>query len=175
MVLHVYNAITDGSSPVKTLLRKRYRYALVDEFQDTDMLQWAIFKIILLESDSNRLFIIGDPKQAIYGFRGADINAYFVARDEMISSFKAQFYSLSENWRSSPALIAVFNSIFNDSNWFSDDTIRYIPSLYAEKKTLQAHQDPGSLFIVDCGSVSGTEARQRFSNFIAREITKLIN
>ena len=90
MVLHVFNALGDATSPVKTLLRKRYRYALVDEFQDTDMLQWAIFKTIFLESDASRLFIIGDPKQAIYGFRGADINAYFIARNEMITSFDAR-------------------------------------------------------------------------------------
>lgn len=175
MVLHVYNVLSDPKSPVKTLLRKRYHYALVDEFQDTDMLQWAIFKNIFLESESNRLFIIGDPKQAIYGFRGADINAYFLARDEILSSFHARFYSLSENWRSSPDLISAFNSIFMDTNWFSDNTIRYLPSSYPEKKEHGPENDIGSLFIVNCGSTSGSEARQRFSDFIAREIQTLIN
>lgn len=175
MVLHVYNALADDSSPIKMLLRKRYHYALVDEFQDTDMLQWAIFKTVFLESDSNRLFIIGDPKQAIYGFRGADINAYFIARDEMISTFDARFYSLSENWRSSPALIAAFNGIFKDINWFSDKTIEYLPASYPAKKQPGAHHDPGSLFLVNCGSASGTEARQRFGNFLSCEINRLIS
>jgi exodeoxyribonuclease V beta subunit len=50
-------------------LRKQYRYAFVDEFQDTDPIQWRIFARIFIESDTHRLFLIGDPKQAIYSFR----------------------------------------------------------------------------------------------------------
>jgi exodeoxyribonuclease V beta subunit len=175
MILHVYSALQDESSIIANLLRKRYRYALVDEFQDTDMLQWAIFKAIFLESEYNRLFIIGDPKQAIYGFRGADINAYLLARDEMISTFNARYYSLSENWRSSPALISAFNKIFSDTNWFSDGTIQYLPSSYPEKKNLELHSDPNSLIIVNCGSASGTDARLHFNDYIAQEINMLIS
>jgi exodeoxyribonuclease V beta subunit len=174
MITHVYSALKDESSSIANLLRKRYRYALVDEFQDTDMLQWAIFKAIFLESEYNRLFIIGDPKQAIYGFRGADINAYLLARDEMISAFNARFYSLSENWRSSPALISAFNKIFSYTNWFSNGTIQYLPSLYPENKKQELHSDPNSLILVNCGSASGTDARLRFSDYIAREINILI-
>jgi exodeoxyribonuclease V beta subunit len=175
MIVHVYTSLQDQSSIITGLLRKRYRYALVDEFRDTDMLQWAIFKSIFLESEHNRLFIIGDPKQAIYGFRGADINAYLLARDEMISSFNARFYSLAENWRSSPALIRAFNSIFSNSNWFSGGTISYIPSSYPENKNVENHSDESSLIIVDCGLSTGTDARVAFSEFIAHEINVLIS
>jgi exodeoxyribonuclease V beta subunit len=175
MIVNVYSALQDQSSIITKLLRKRYRYALVDEFQDTDMLQWAIFKTIFLESEDNRLFIIGDPKQAIYGFRGADINAYILARDEMITSFNARFYSLVENWRSSPTLIQAFNKMFSNTNWFSDGAISYIPCSYPEKKNSHSDSDETSLVLVDCGLSSGTEARLIFSQYIAHEITMLIN
>ncbi len=65
-----------GGSLIDTL-RRRYRFALIDEFQDTDQDQWRFFKRIFVESKSgHRAYLIGDPKQAIYGFRGGDVKAY---------------------------------------------------------------------------------------------------
>ena len=62
-------------------LRARYRYALVDEFQDTDEVQWQIFRQLFFDDGgAQRLTLVGDPKQAIYGFRGADVHAYLRAR-----------------------------------------------------------------------------------------------
>jgi len=62
-------------------LRQRYRVTLIDEFQDTDELQWKIFRQVFVEGDGgNTVYVIGDPKQAIYGFRGADVHAYLEAR-----------------------------------------------------------------------------------------------
>jgi exodeoxyribonuclease V beta subunit len=67
----------NDESPVPTLLtkavRKKYVCAIVDEFQDTDRRQWSIFRHLFFESPEHRLIVIGDPKQAIYSFRGADI------------------------------------------------------------------------------------------------------
>ena len=58
-------------------MRARYRFALIDEFQDTDELQWSFFERVFVESDGrNLVYLIGDPKQAIYGFRGADVHTY---------------------------------------------------------------------------------------------------
>src|SRR5690606_20563766 len=62
-------------------LRAQYRIALVDEFQDTDPRQWAIFdRVFGAGSPEPALFLIGDPKQAIYGFRGGDVETYLAAR-----------------------------------------------------------------------------------------------
>ena len=61
-------------------VRKKYACAVVDEFQDTDRRQWSIFRHLFLESPEHRLIVIGDPKQAIYSFRGADIFTYLQAR-----------------------------------------------------------------------------------------------
>ena len=59
-------------------LRERYRVALVDEFQDTDPIQWEILRRAFGEEDAT-LILIGDPKQAVYSFRGADVYAYLNA------------------------------------------------------------------------------------------------
>ncbi|OHD69122.1 MAG: hypothetical protein A2W19_05905 [Spirochaetes bacterium RBG_16_49_21] len=174
MVNHVYAALTDGSGGLKRLLQKRYRYALVDEFQDTDMQQWRIFKAVFLETEQNRLFVIGDPKQAIYGFRGADINAYYLARDEMLRSHAARYYCLIENWRSSPGLIGVFNALFG-SGWFFASGIDYIPSRYPSKEDPPDHPDTSPLCVIDCGRGTGTEAKFRAAGYIAGEINGLIH
>ena len=68
-----------GKSLAATL-RERYRVTLIDEFQDTDELQWKIFRQVFVEGGGNTVYVIGDPKQAIYGFRGADVHAYLEAR-----------------------------------------------------------------------------------------------
>ena len=73
--------------------------ALVDEFQDTDPQQLEIFKLIF-KNNQKTLFFIGDPKQSIYNFRGADIFAYMEAQ-----SFVDQTYTLNKNWRSKKSKI----------------------------------------------------------------------
>jgi len=87
-------------------IRRRYRAALVDEFQDTDSVQYEI--LTRLFSDENSLlFMIGDPKQSIYSFRGADIFSYMKAA----RSTEAKF-TLLKNWRSEPGLITAVNTLF---------------------------------------------------------------
>ena len=73
----------DGGAALASTLRERYQHALIDEFQDTDELQWKIFRRIFVEGEKNPIYLIGDPKQAIYSFRGADVFTYLAARDEL--------------------------------------------------------------------------------------------
>ena len=109
-------------------IRKKYKAALIDEFQDTDPVQYNIFKTIFSDDDSI-LFLIGDPKQAIYGFRGADIFAYMEAISEV-----DKMYTLSTNWRSDPELIAAINEIFKSANKpFIFDKIPFLPATAASK------------------------------------------
>ncbi len=91
-------------------IRLRYRAALVDEFQDTDQIQYEIFSRIFSES-ACPLFMIGDPKQAIYSFRGADVFSYFKAASQAVNR-----YTLTENFRSSPGLIQAVNTLFQNVN-----------------------------------------------------------
>jgi exodeoxyribonuclease V beta subunit len=84
---------------------------MVDEFQDTSPDQYAIFNLLYRVADNDRargLFLIGDPKQSIYGFRGADINSYLAAR----SSTAGRHYQLGTNYRSTAAVVAAVNQLF---------------------------------------------------------------
>ncbi|MCC7054390.1 MAG: UvrD-helicase domain-containing protein [Gemmatimonadaceae bacterium] len=85
-------------------IRSRYRAALIDEFQDTDDTQFPIFKIAF---DGCPLFLIGDPKQSIYRFRGADIGAYLEA-----SVSATHRYTLLRNFRSTPATVRAVGQLF---------------------------------------------------------------
>ena len=97
-----------NSNPLADAIRQRYKAALVDEFQDTDSVQYNIFSRLFAAKDS-LLFMIGDPKQAIYSFRGADIFSYIQAARHAGAKF-----TLTENWRSEPFLITAVNTIFSN-------------------------------------------------------------
>ncbi|TDR18475.1 UvrD-helicase domain-containing protein [Marinicella litoralis] len=121
-------------------LRQKYQVAIIDEFQDTDIRQWEIFKLLFLKIgpvDSvaeweHRLWVIGDPKQAIYGFRGADIHTYEAAKGEITSCFQGMAYRLNTNYRTVEGLIREMNRFFADdttvnsaenSAWFDADAV----------------------------------------------------
>jgi ATP-dependent helicase/nuclease subunit A len=91
------------------VLRERYRFILVDEFQDTDPLQSEI--VFLLAGDGpGRLFVVGDPKQSIYRFRRADIEIYEEVKERLASSGAA--ISISQNFRSVPTIVDWVNETF---------------------------------------------------------------
>ncbi|HEX4422950.1 MAG TPA: UvrD-helicase domain-containing protein [Kofleriaceae bacterium] len=91
-------------------LRERTPWAMIDEFQDTDPVQWSIFRTVWMHPDARGLTIVGDPKQAIYGFRGADVDTYVAARDEMLRA-DATRVVLDVNRRSTEPLVAAVNQI----------------------------------------------------------------
>ena len=102
-------------------VRRRYPAALIDEFQDTDPVQYDIFRRLYLDREGC-LFLIGDPKQAIYGFRGADIFTYVRARADTGNEPK----TLETNRRSDPRLLAAINAVFTGArNQFVIEEIPY--------------------------------------------------
>lgn len=90
-------------------MRGKYHAALIDEFQDTDQIQYKIFRS-LFKDGSMPLFLIGDPKQAIYSFRGADIYAYLEAKDDVPGE---HHHTMALNWRSSEKLVEAVNHLFS--------------------------------------------------------------
>lgn len=90
-------------------MRRRFRVVIVDEFQDTDSLQWEIFETLFLNDPlkRSRLFLVGDPKQAIYSFRGADIYTYLEAAKKT-----KRRLSLLVNWRGRESLVKALNRLF---------------------------------------------------------------
>lgn len=100
-------------------LRQRFPVAMIDEFQDTDAIQYGIFHKLYQPDPETSLIMIGDPKQAIYSFRGGDIFTYMRAKADADSSR----YTLDTNWRSVPGLISAVNTLF---------TFRDKPFIYAD-------------------------------------------
>ena len=110
-------------------LRQQYAIALVDEFQDTDPRQWAIFRQVFGNSPSVQaagkdaaLFLIGDPKQAIYGFRGGDVHTYLQARQQAEVALV-----LDHNFRSRPCVLAAIDALYAQAGerGFSQDGIAF--------------------------------------------------
>lgn len=109
-------------NPLKDAMQNAYRYALIDEFQDTDPVQWRIFRTVFAGTGRHVVYLIGDPKQSIYGFRGADVQIYRKACEELLGERKP--VRLSQNYRSTKEMIDAYNKIFQ--GYFTD------PSTYPE-------------------------------------------
>ncbi len=109
-------------------LSRRYKAVIIDEFQDTDPLQYRIFSKLFPHADT-KLFFIGDPKQLIYGFRSADIGSYLKARQNCVRK------TLGINYRSSPPMVKACNTLFGQSsNVFVIDAIEFHPVESAKLK-----------------------------------------
>lgn len=93
------------------IIRQQFPVALIDEFQDTDPIQYRIFDRVyntLDQTTPKAMILIGDPKQAIYGFRGGDLHTYLKARKDCASAI----YSLQRNYRSTTAMVEATNHLF---------------------------------------------------------------
>ena len=120
-----------GDSLAHTL-REQYPVALIDEFQDTDPIQYCIFDRIYAHGSGADLCFVGDPKQAIYAFRGADLATYLQAREAT-----ERKYNLPTNHRSTPELIATLNTLFDRPQLFSDQQLDYPPVNAANRPRAQ--------------------------------------
>jgi exodeoxyribonuclease V beta subunit len=169
---------------LKKILGDRFSVALIDEFQDTDSNQWHIFSTIF-GGTGHYLYLIGDPKQAIYKFRGADIHSYFLAREAA-----SQLLTLEKNYRSHPSLVEEVNRLFGSrpQPFFFDETVLdYRPVLAAKiEEDIDLIQGGESLHgVVYCsleadpkeknGRWTSGKAAIQFRRFIVAELGRLLN
>ncbi|MEC7840292.1 MAG: UvrD-helicase domain-containing protein [Chlamydiota bacterium] len=112
--LHLMNEAITHPSFLQNV-QKKYTVAIIDEFQDTDPLQWNIFRSLFLEFNAKNkyLYLVGDPKQSIYSFRQADIYTYLMAAKAL---GKENIATLDTNFRSEPRLVDALNALFSESN-----------------------------------------------------------
>ncbi|MBW3601823.1 MAG: UvrD-helicase domain-containing protein [Actinobacteria bacterium] len=161
-------------------LRAQYEVALIDEFQDTDHLQWRILQRLFGEGPT--LYLVGDPKQAIYAFRGADVYAYLEA-----ASAAGHKPSLDVNWRSDGGLLHAYNVLFDGAAVGHPD-IRYRPvhppDHHAEPRLVDAPQPaPLRLRVVSRGehvrmnprTIVADSARDHVAADVAAEIVTLLD
>lgn len=166
-----------GSS-LADALRTRYVAALIDEFQDTDPIQYGIFARIYQGSDAP-VFFVGDPKQAIYSFRGADVFAYLKARQEATRG-----YTLSTNWRSIPELITAVNTLYREHRApFLFDAIPFHEAVAAERRqepfVIEGDTgEPLRFWLVEADGekpIAKGAAGERVAAATASEIVRLLN
>jgi len=167
-----------GNNELAFRIRQKYRAALIDEFQDTDPVQYEIFSN-LFDSKESVLFIIGDPKQAIYSFRGADIFSYMKAAARAGSK-----NTLTENWRSDPGLVDAVNSIFSlIKKPFVFDEIAFINGVSGHKEKRIGRSLPhapltlwhmfSDIYAENNKSIPRKEAEKIISESVASEILLL--
>ena len=136
LLIRLRNALDDARTQagVRRTLADRYRVALIDEFQDTDPVQWAIFDAVFAgalddgEGPGTSLILVGDPKQAIYAFRGANVRTYLQAAHAPGTSLTG----LKVNWRSDPAVLAAAETLLSGTS-FGAEEIRFQPVEAAPK------------------------------------------
>jgi exodeoxyribonuclease V beta subunit len=184
LLLRLHGALDgQGGKALAEAIGRKYRAALIDEFQDTDPVQYAIFHRIF-GTGGSILFLVGDPKQSIYGFRGADIFAYMEAADKVGSH-----YTLVENWRSEPRLIKAVNALFsNVDRPFVYEKLEFNPAAAAEKKevellTIERRKiSPFNVWFIDPetwgvqgGIITKELAQDKLPGLVAAEIARLLN
>ena len=126
-------------------LRARYRLAIVDEAQDTDRLQWDFFTRLFPGTDGRALVSVGDPKQAIYGFRGADVRAYLAHAGEATTN-----RSLDTNFRSDQPLLDGLNAAFA-SREFGRGILYHAVAAAKGREAACIRGMPGSVEFIDLG------------------------
>ncbi len=109
---------------LRDAVRQRYSAALIDEFQDTDRVQWTIFQTLFGgQQDASYLYLIGDPKQAIYGFRGANVKVYLEA---VRAADADQVFTMRRNYRADARLVAGLNHLWRRDGAFGEPGIEYV-------------------------------------------------
>ena len=110
MIRYVRESILNDDK-LKNKLKAKYKRAIIDEFQDTNQKQFDIFSKIFLEDDDHKIIVVGDPKQSIYSFQGADINVYHNAVTE-IEKNNGERCMLNKNYRSTGDMVHACNKLF---------------------------------------------------------------
>jgi exodeoxyribonuclease V beta subunit len=180
LLSEVASAITRRSGAgLLNALRASYQAILIDEFQDTDPIQYAIFSTLCPDA-SRTLFLIGDPKQAIYSFRGADIFTYLAATRHV-----EDHYTLGVNYRSAPALVDAVSTLFARENPFLFREIPYPPVQGSARNDAVAllegegsARPPLQLWFIDrpTGKAANKDAStKRIVSAVTAEIVRLLN
>ncbi len=152
-------------------IREQYPVAMIDEFQDTDPLQYQIFSTLYGQNPECGFYMIGDPKQAIYAFRGADIFTYIAAKQQV-----AAHYTLQTNYRSTDELVRAVNALFAHSHapFIYQDSIPFETVKAKGKETGFVLQGKPQTALQCCfpleGEISGAAYQQRMALAAAAQI-----
>ncbi len=143
------DALEDPTSPARQRMRERWSIVLVDEFQDTDPVQWQVFDRAF--SGHATMVLIGDPKQAIYAFRGGDVETYLQAKATASTEL-----TLGTNHRSDAPLVEALTAFLRDSELGRDIVVRPVTAAHTESRLEGAPRPaPLRLRLLDRAQVGG--------------------
>ena len=177
ILLIIYEVLHDGreaAKPLQKIMKERYSLVLIDEFQDTDPLQYFIFKTLFCNG-GHTVFFIGDPKQSIYAFRKADIFSYIEAKKEV-----DKVYNMTMNFRSSRNAVEATNKVFNSADIFGDDSlIKYEPVSAAKSEkeyslTINGKALPGLLVRETEAVRNKNELQKKLFSHVSQAILEMI-
>ncbi len=164
--------VLSTSTEVVELLRSRFKIVLVDEFQDTDPVQWRVLRDAF--HGHATLVMVGDPKQAIYSFRGGDVTTYEVAKREVDAH-----YTLATNWRSDNQLIDALNGVLGGIAMGEGIAVHPVSGVHPQPRLSYAPSAaPLRLRCVERPEVQGwgiADARAAIFTDLARQIEELLS
>jgi exodeoxyribonuclease V beta subunit len=165
LLKRAHDVVTDSSrAALLDDIRSRFKLAIVDEAQDTDKLQWAFFDALFPADEVDRaLMAVGDPKQAIYGFRGADVHA-FVRRID-----PAKKRTLTTNHRSDKPVLDQLNAAL--TGMFFGDQIPYIDVTASDKNNVTRFGPGNAVDFIDVGKIM---SQNRLDNPTAQIVHELL-
>ncbi|TML96357.1 MAG: exodeoxyribonuclease V subunit beta, partial [Actinobacteria bacterium] len=172
-----------GGPAAAARLRERYRVVLVDEFQDTDPVQWDIMRRAFGEGGVT-LVLIGDPKQAIYAFRGADVYAYLDA-----ARAADERATLETNWRSDQGLIDAYDALFGGAKLGHEGivyrTVQAAPANRTPRlsgapvseplRVRVVHRGDPGIKLTNGGYASAASAREHIASDLAADMAALLS
>jgi exodeoxyribonuclease V beta subunit len=132
LIHHLHRALCEGANgpSLARRLSEQWKVGLIDESQDTDQRQLEIFRAIFdRDSSRERLILVGDPKQSIYGFRGGDLEAYLAARP----AEESRISTLAVTYRSAPGLVRALNRLFERPGSLGSPALDYTPATAARQ------------------------------------------
>lgn len=188
LISKLCEAVKSSPELVQTL-QKQYPVALIDEFQDTDAEQYQILDTIYPADRKDLLFLmIGDPKQAIYGFRGGDIFTYLKAK---ASCNESNIWSMDTNWRSTREMIKAYNRLFYAQDYEDKDigciaenifsagidyqTVKASEKADEKKREFGDNLKPINYFYYESSDDNRKSIDKKLSNWTANEIARLLN
>ena len=159
---HILNESNNSESIID--LKEKYKFILIDEFQDTDQIQWNIISL-LFKDHKHFLLCVGDPKQAIYKFRGGDIHTYLKAKKEA-----NEVFTLGDNYRSSKDLLRIINILYK--NGMEESQIKYkkLNCMSIDKEQINPYSGPA--FEIIEFSAKEKNLEEYVINYILNLLTK---
>jgi ATP-dependent helicase/nuclease subunit A len=169
----VYHLLKEHDD-IRSQISARFKYMMVDEFQDTNQLQWQIVSLIANDKEDN-LFIVGDPKQSIYGFRDADVRVFNQVKADFTAQYPESNHLLFESFRFKNVISHFINDIFPDILKTSADNPWEVAYDRVETKREDAEGGQVELAILKTGDEDNVQAgfmANRILDIIAEKIYK---